>query len=172
MQIGEKERTSIACDGFGFQRFFSFQPLLSGASRAPKAKFWPTFRKSQVLLHFYVTIFLKTWGPRPSFLDPLDARPLLSIYSMQYPLHFKQCPSYRKSKGGRKFCLNFSVYPIVKGARQNFSIIQDLPNYLELELEQIPDKIHGGRLRANGGVGIASQGICNFGHTYLARRPQ
>ena len=82
MQIGEKERTSTACDGFGFQRFFFFQPLLSGASRAPKAQFRPTFLKSQVLLHFYVTIFLKVmWAAAVPLLNPLDARPLPSIYA-------------------------------------------------------------------------------------------
>ena len=46
----------------------------AGASRAPKvrggpkAQFCPTFQKIQVLLHFYVTIFLDSQsqgGPRP-----------------------------------------------------------------------------------------------------------
>ena len=48
--------------------------LKSGASRAPKVRggqkpnFAPTFQKSRVLLHFYVTIFLDSQsqgGPRP-----------------------------------------------------------------------------------------------------------
>ena len=59
---------------------------ITGASQAPKVRgpnvqFYPTFQKSRVLLHSYVTIF---WNPQSqgavASMVFVDTRPLLGYY--------------------------------------------------------------------------------------------